>query len=178
MAEEKERKPQTQNAARKPEVGAGSASSQEELKQPDEWLKNAIERIDSKGSDDLEVQPTINKLEYQTTISRSESQTSPFPTDKIVRHSPAEKAALTSTNPSSASAATHLQFVYSLIGLLFGIASTLVGLILVVRGVAGSVSWSAALLGLRADQISDTIPGVILIALGIFVIFITRFQKH
>lgn len=177
MAEEKERKSHAlPDAATKRESG----TSPEELNQPDEWLKNAVERIESKGADDLEVQPTINKLEYQTTISRSEYQTAPFPTDKIMTRSAAAKSPANSANPPADTSVSSipLQFAYSLLGLLFGIVLALVGLTFLIRGVAGSSSWTAALLGLKADQISDAIPGMVLIALGIFLIFITRFQKH
>jgi hypothetical protein len=178
MTEEKERKSQVEQ--QKPPAKSEAAARPDELNKPDEWLKNAIERINSTESEELEAQPTMNKLEYQTTISRSEYQTTALPTDKIVTRSPAPRSPAISKNQADNSAASRLpfQFLYSLIGLILGIVSAVGGIMLLVRGFAGSTSWSASVLGLRGDQISDTVPGAILIAFGIFLIFITRIKKH
>ena len=67
-----------------------------------------------------------------------------------------------------------LQFVYSLAGLVLGAACVVGGIVLFLRGVAGSASWTASILGAES-QISDTAPGAVLFLVGLFIVLITRF---
>lgn len=71
--------------------------------------------------------------------------------------------------------ATLLHFWYSISGLVLGIVCVIIGMILTLRGVTGSSSWTAKFLGLRSE-ITDAAPGVIFGLLGLFVIWITKFN--
>lgn len=64
---------------------------------------------------------------------------------------------------------------YSMTGLLVGIFCILAGMVLLVHGVVGSVSWTAKLLGLES-AISDAAPGTVLFIIGLLVIFLTRHE--
>ena len=66
------------------------------------------------------------------------------------------------------------QFVYSLCGLVLGLACLAGGVLLFLNGVAGSASWTARILGVES-QVSDAAPGAILFIVGLFVVFVTRF---
>jgi hypothetical protein len=69
------------------------------------------------------------------------------------------------------------QFVYSLCGLVFGLACLVGGVLLFLNGVAGSVSWTARILGAES-QVSDAAPGAILFVVGLFVVIVTRFTAR
>lgn len=67
------------------------------------------------------------------------------------------------------------QFIYSIVGVIFGASSMILGSILLYMGLAGNSSFTAKMLG--ADiTISDAGPGTILFIVGLFVIFISRFD--
>jgi hypothetical protein len=66
------------------------------------------------------------------------------------------------------------QFVYSLCGLVLGLACVIGGVLLFLNGVAGAASWTARILGAES-QISDAAPGAILFVVGLFVVLVTRF---
>lgn len=68
-----------------------------------------------------------------------------------------------------------LQLVYSLFGLLLGLACVLGGIVLCLHGVVGSTSWTAKLLGAESS-LSDARPGVVLFVVGLFVVWVTRFS--
>jgi hypothetical protein len=67
------------------------------------------------------------------------------------------------------------QFIYSMTGLLLGLASMILGSFLFLRGVTGATSWTAKILG-ASSQITDAAPGVVLFVVGLFVVYITRFK--
>lgn len=67
------------------------------------------------------------------------------------------------------------QFIYSVFGLVIGLLTTIMGLILSLRGVGGASSWTAKFIGLESN-ISDAAPGVVLFLVGLSVVFITRFE--
>ena len=67
------------------------------------------------------------------------------------------------------------QFIYSLAGLIGGLAFALGGIVLFFHGVAGSTSWTAKILGAESE-ISDAAPGTVLFIVGLFTVFITRFK--
>ncbi len=66
------------------------------------------------------------------------------------------------------------QLIYSLSGLVLGLASVVGGVILFLNGVAGSTSWTAKMLGAES-QVSDAAPGAVLFIVGLFVVIVTRF---
>jgi hypothetical protein len=66
------------------------------------------------------------------------------------------------------------QFVYSLIGLIVGLACVVGGIVLFLHSVAGSTSWAAKILGAES-QLSDAAPGAVLFLVGLFIVLITRF---
>jgi len=66
------------------------------------------------------------------------------------------------------------QFVYSLCGLVLGLACLVGGVLLFLNGVAGSASWTARWLGAESS-ISDAAPGALLFVVGLFVVVATRF---
>ena len=70
-------------------------------------------------------------------------------------------------------AAVRGEFIYAMVGLVLGLAAILGGVILGLRGVTGSTSWTASVLGLKSE-ISDAAPGVVLFIVGIFFVWITR----
>ena len=71
--------------------------------------------------------------------------------------------------------ATRYEFTYSIWGLVAGVFLALVGVVLLIHGVAGSTNWTTKLLSAESE-ISDAAPGVILFIVGLFVVYITRFQ--
>lgn len=68
-----------------------------------------------------------------------------------------------------------LHLIYSLSGLVLGLASVLGGILLCLRGVAGSTIWTTKFIGLES-KISDAAPGVVLFVVGLFVVWVTRFS--
>jgi len=71
--------------------------------------------------------------------------------------------------------ASLFQFIYSLAGLIVGLVCIIGGIVLFLHGVAGSTSWTASFLGASSD-ISDAAPGAILFIVGLFIVWITRFE--
>jgi hypothetical protein len=69
---------------------------------------------------------------------------------------------------------TH-QLIYSLAGLLMGLACIVGGLVLALRGVTGSAGWTAKVLGLESE-LTDAAPGVVLFVVGIFMVWVTRYN--
>lgn len=67
------------------------------------------------------------------------------------------------------------QVVYSLAGLILGLVCMIGGIILFLRGVTGSTSWTADILGTKSS-IADAAPGVILFIVGLFIVLITKFD--
>ena len=67
------------------------------------------------------------------------------------------------------------QLIYSLSGLILGLACVGGGLVLSLRGITGSASWTGKVLGLES-VLSDAAPGVVLFILGLFVVYVTRFS--
>lgn len=74
-----------------------------------------------------------------------------------------------------ANRALKFRFIYSFLGLIFGLTFALGGIVLCLNGVVGSTSWTAKILGAKSE-VSDATPGVILFIVGLFVVFITRFK--
>lgn|SRR3990172_4485876 len=68
-------------------------------------------------------------------------------------------------------------FIYSIIGLVLGLACIIGGIGLLFAGIGGSTSWVAKALGLTSE-LSDAPPGVFLFVVGVFLVFITRFGVH
>lgn len=67
------------------------------------------------------------------------------------------------------------QFIYSIVGVIFGASSMIVGSILLYLGLSGSSSFTTKLLG--ADiSITDAGPGTVLFIVGLLVVFITKFD--
>jgi hypothetical protein len=66
------------------------------------------------------------------------------------------------------------QFVYSLCGLVLGLACLIGGVLLFLNGVVGAASWTARILGAES-RVSDAAPGAILFIVGLFVVLATRF---
>jgi nitrate reductase gamma subunit len=66
------------------------------------------------------------------------------------------------------------QLIYSICGLILGLACVLGGIVLFLHGVTGSTSWTAKMVGAES-QISDAAPGAVLFIVGLFVVLITRF---
>lgn len=68
-----------------------------------------------------------------------------------------------------------LHLIYSLSGLVLGLACVLGGIVLCLHGVVGSTSWTAKFIGAESN-ISDATPGVVLFVVGLFVVWVTRFS--
>lgn len=68
-----------------------------------------------------------------------------------------------------------LHFIYSLSGLVLGLACVLGGMVLCLHGVVGSTSWTTKFVDAESN-ISDATPGVVLFVVGLFVVWVTRFS--
>jgi hypothetical protein len=155
------------------QVSPDSSSVRQDSKLPnptEDWLKSAIDHIHTEKKDDLDIQPTIDKLESQTTISRDQYQTSALPTDRILKRE--DRKEIRSSQPNN------FQFLYSLSGLLLGTALSLTGLLFLLHGYfsirSGDRTWISSLIGIHPASTNDLIPGLAVLILGAFVIFITR----
>jgi WXG100 protein secretion system (Wss), protein YukD len=69
------------------------------------------------------------------------------------------------------------KLIYSLAGLALGAACLLGGTVLFVRGLVGSTTWTAKLLGFES-QVTDAAPGALLFVAGVFVVWATRFSPR
>lgn len=67
-----------------------------------------------------------------------------------------------------------LQLIYSLAGLLLGLACIIGGIALFFHGVAGSSSWIGQVIGVQS-KLSDAAPGTVLFVVGLAVVWLTRF---
>jgi hypothetical protein len=67
-----------------------------------------------------------------------------------------------------------LQLIYSLAGLVFGLACIVGGILLFFHGVAGSTSWVGEFIGVQS-KLSDAAPGTVLFVVGLAVVWLTRF---
>lgn len=70
--------------------------------------------------------------------------------------------------------AVRYQFIYSLAGLVLGLACVIGGIILFFHGITGpTASWTTSVLGIN---VSDAAPGVVLFLVGLLFVWITRFS--
>ena len=67
------------------------------------------------------------------------------------------------------------QLIYSLAGLLVGLACVIAGVVLFLHGVTGSSSWVGEVIGARS-KLSDAAPGTVLFIVGMLIVAITRFE--
>src|SRR4030081_866486 len=67
-----------------------------------------------------------------------------------------------------------LQLIYSLAGLVLGLACVAGGILLFFHGVAGSSSWVGEVIGVKSN-LSDAAPGTVLFVVGLAVVWLTRF---
>lgn len=67
-----------------------------------------------------------------------------------------------------------LQLIYSLAGLVLGLACIIGGILLFFHGVAGSSSWVGQFIGVQS-KLSDAAPGTVLFIVGLAVVVLTRF---
>src|SRR4030081_4070988 len=67
-----------------------------------------------------------------------------------------------------------LQLIYSLAGLVLGLACVIGGILLFFHGVTGSSSWVGEVIGAKG-KLSDAAPGTILFVVGLAVVWLTRF---
>ncbi len=67
-----------------------------------------------------------------------------------------------------------LQLIYSLAGLVFGLACIVGGIGLFLHGVVGASSWVGDVIGVQS-RLSDAAPGTILFIVGLAVVWVTRF---
>ena len=67
-----------------------------------------------------------------------------------------------------------LQLIYSLAGLVLGLACVIGGIVLFFHGVAGSSSWVGEFIGVHS-KLSDAAPGTVLFVVGLAVVWLTRF---
>src|SRR5438094_4610948 len=67
-----------------------------------------------------------------------------------------------------------LQLIYSLAGLVFGLACIVGGIVLFSHGVSGSSSWVGEFIGVQT-KLSDAAPGTVLFVVGLVVVWLTRF---
>ena len=64
---------------------------------------------------------------------------------------------------------------YALAGLVVGVVCILGGLILFILGVTSATSWTAKILGAEST-LADAAPGAVLFIVGLFVVYITRYN--
>jgi hypothetical protein len=65
------------------------------------------------------------------------------------------------------------EYAYGMLGLVLGLSSIIGGVILGLRGVTGSTSWTAKVLGLESN-VNDAAPGVVLFIVGLFWVWVTK----
>src|SRR5437773_484692 len=65
--------------------------------------------------------------------------------------------------------------IYSILGLVLGLACVIGGVVLFLAGVTGKMSWTAKFLG-ASSQILDAAPGAVLFIVGLFIVFVTRYK--
>ena len=70
--------------------------------------------------------------------------------------------------------AVRYQLIYSMSGLVVGLACVIGGIVLFLHGVTGSITWIAEFLKLKS-KVTDAAPGAILFIVGLFVVWVTRF---
>jgi hypothetical protein len=68
-----------------------------------------------------------------------------------------------------------LQLIYSLAGLVLGLACIVGGIVLLFRGVVGSSSWVGQFIGVQS-KLADAAPGTVLFVVGLAVVWLTRFS--
>jgi hypothetical protein len=78
-------------------------------------------------------------------------------------------------SPAVDKQAVRAQLIYSVSGLVLGLVCLLGGVVLFLRGVTGSASWTGKVLGLES-RLTDASPGVVLFVVGLFVVWVTRFD--
>ncbi len=70
------------------------------------------------------------------------------------------------------------QLIYSIVGLCLGLTSIIGGIYLFIKGISGSMSWSANIFGANSNIINAA-PGAVLFIVGLFIVLITRYKfKH
>lgn len=67
------------------------------------------------------------------------------------------------------------QFVYSLSGIILGFTCIVGGAGLFLNGISGSMNWLARFLGAESN-ITNAAPGVILFIVGVFMVWVTRYD--
>ncbi len=70
-------------------------------------------------------------------------------------------------------AALDREYYYAMLGLVLGLLSIVGGIILFLKGVAGSTSWTANVLGLES-KLTDAAPGAMLFVAGLFYVWVTK----
>lgn len=78
-------------------------------------------------------------------------------------------------DPSLFRFAVDRQYRYSRVGLAVGCLCILAGLLLLLHGISGSVSWTAQLMHFTSKLV-DAPAGIVLAVLGLAVVWITRFE--
>ncbi len=68
-----------------------------------------------------------------------------------------------------------LQLIYSVAGLILGLACVIGGILLFFHGVVGSSSWVGQVIGVQG-KLSDAAPGTVLFVVGLLVVWVTRFN--
>lgn len=68
-----------------------------------------------------------------------------------------------------------LQLIYSLAGLVLGLACVVGGIVLFFHGVVGTSSWVGQVIGAQS-KLSDAAPGTVLFVVGLAVVWLTRFS--
>ena len=79
------------------------------------------------------------------------------------------------SNPDLIRSILSRAFLYSIVGLVLGLISILIGAIFIANGITGNTSWTATVLGLES-HLSDATPGVIFAIVGLLLIYVTRFK--
>ena len=67
------------------------------------------------------------------------------------------------------------ELVYSIAGLVVGLLCVIGGVVLLLLGVTGSVSWTMKLLGTES-KLADASPGAVLFVVGLYFVFVTRYR--
>jgi hypothetical protein len=72
--------------------------------------------------------------------------------------------------------ALRYQFIYSVLGLILGLLFLIAGFILLLHGVAGNTkTWTASLPGFHSTA-SNVPAGIMLVLVGLYALYITRFK--
>ncbi len=126
----------------------------------------------------METGPRVSKMEVESPVNKKPVEVPSFPSPEVsdnVSDKTFKDYIAKLPDSSFWSQASKYQIIYSLCGLILGLACVIGGIILFLNGVAGSTGWTAKIIGAET-KLSDAAPGTILFVVGLFIIIVSRYS--